>query len=111
MRITDEAIAAVTRVMTKMGLSPATTFLELRQVQDGIGLGFTRDRFGKLLHFGPLGVVVAGNIDTTGVVVDYVERDGRRGIIFTGEKDDGQPEPAGSGPDHTEPTGDAPGGR
>lgn len=89
MKITEAAAHAILQVMIKKGLNPKTTFLEIGVFEGNLGLGFTRERMGRLVHFGPLGVVIASNVDTTGVVVDLVEHDGRKGLIFKGENNDG----------------------
>lgn len=86
MRITDEAADAILGVMSSSGLDPNTTYLEVGVFEGNLGLGFTQRRYGRKLKFGGLSVVVADNIDTTGVLVDVGEHEGRKGLVFKGEE-------------------------
>lgn len=85
MRITDSAAQAILQVMLKKGLDPKNSYLEIGLFEGNLGLGFTRDRFGKLLQFGLLGVVVSQSVDVTGVVIDFGEINGRKGLVFLEE--------------------------
>lgn len=88
MRITDSAVQAILQVMLKKGLNPKTTFFEVGVFEGNLGIGFApqQEAKGKMKRFGPLGVVVANNVDATGVVVDFGEVNGRKGLIFLGEE-------------------------
>lgn len=88
MRVTEPAVDAILEVMRKKGLSPKTTFLEIGIFEGNLGLGFTKDRHGKIITYKNLSIVIANDVDTTGVVVDFKEIKGRKGLIFTGESDD-----------------------
>jgi hypothetical protein len=89
MRITEPAAKVILQTMMKKRLNPKQVFLEL-DIKDGnFGIAFTKIRHGKVLQFGPLTVVIGNNIDTTGVVVDLVEMNGRKGLLFTGEENVG----------------------
>ena len=87
MRVTDPAADAILKVMQKKNLDPSKYFLEVGVFEGNLGLAFTKNRHGRALRFGALTVVVASNVDTTGVVVDFREIDGRKGLLFTGEDD------------------------
>jgi hypothetical protein len=86
MKITESAAEAILQVMIKKGLNPKTTYLEIGVFDGNLGLTFTRDRDGRVDRIGALSVVVATNVDTTGVVVDFGEVNGRKGLIFLGEE-------------------------
>lgn len=86
MRITESASAAILGVMTKKGLNPKKIFLEIGLFHDNLGLAFTKEKMGKLVQFGGLNVVINNNIDTTDVVIDFGEVNGRKGLIFLGEE-------------------------
>jgi hypothetical protein len=90
MKITDAAAQAVLQVMLKKGLNPKTTYLEVGVFNGNLGIGFTRDKGGKILRFGPLMVMVSNSVDSTGVVMDYGEIDGRKGLLFIGEDEHGR---------------------
>lgn len=85
MVLTKAATEAILDVMMSYGLDPAKFFLEIKEQNGGIGMGFTPHRGGRPLKFGDLTVLVAYNIDTSGVTVDYREMNGRKGLIFLGE--------------------------
>lgn len=86
MRITEAAAEAILEVMTRKGLNPKSYFLEIGIFQDDLGIGFTDERRGQFMQFGQLGVVIAQDVDTTGVVIDFGEIEGRKGLIFLGEE-------------------------
>jgi hypothetical protein len=85
MRLTDSAVEAILQVMIKKDLDPSKTFLEIGVFDGAMGLGFTNETFGKRKNFGKLGVIISHKIDTTGVVIDFGEIKGRKGLIFLGE--------------------------
>ena len=91
MKITDKAAQAILGVMFKKGLDPKTFFLEIGLFSNAMGksgkfgMAFTQDKDGQLLQFGQLTVIVNHDIDTTGVVIDFGEVNGRFGLIFSGE--------------------------
>jgi hypothetical protein len=86
MRITESAAKAILQVMVKKGLNPKQVHFEIGMFDGSFGIRFNKDRHGKIMQFGPLTVVVADNVDTTGVVLDFGEINGRKGLLFTGEE-------------------------
>ncbi len=88
MRITVSAAEAILKVMTKKGLDPKITFLEIAATNGSLGMSFTQDRIGKLLKIGELNVLIEPNIDTTGVVMDFGKIGDRSGLIFFGEENE-----------------------
>jgi hypothetical protein len=87
MKIKEEAAKAVLQVMQRKGLDPKKHYLEFAANNDGITVSFTNERYGKVLQFGELSVCVSPLLDTTGVIVDFGEIEGRKGLIFLGEDD------------------------
>jgi hypothetical protein len=57
-------------------------------VQDNgaIGLGFSKGPHTNVVPFGELKLTIDPKIDTEGVLVDYTEIEGRRGLIFLSEE-------------------------
>ena len=86
MKITDSASIAITNVMKSKGLNPKTTFLEIGVFEGNLGIGFTREPIGKTVKYGELNVVITSQVDTAGIIVDYGEVNGKRGLIFLGEE-------------------------
>jgi hypothetical protein len=86
MKLTESAATAILEVMKKKGLDHKKTFLEIGVFDSALGMSFTRDKNGRLVKFGNLSVVIAHNVDTTGVVIDFGEVNGRKGLIFLGEE-------------------------
>jgi hypothetical protein len=86
MQITKPAVNAILDVMKSKGLDPKTTFLEIGVFEGNLGIGFTRDKIGRIMKHGDLTVILASNLDTTGVVVDFGEINKRKGLIFLGEE-------------------------
>jgi len=83
MNLTETARDAIIEVMKKKNLDPQEWYLEFRIVDNGaIGLGFTKKALRQILEFGELRLTIDGVIDTEGVVVDYGENDGRKGLFF-----------------------------
>lgn len=82
MKITDDAAKAVLKVMMDNGLNPKSVFMEVGVYEGNLGMTFSREAFGRKLRFGPLTVVVTGNLDTSKIVVDVTEMNGRKGLIF-----------------------------
>lgn len=89
MKITDAAVKAILDVMASNGMDTKTTFLEIGVFKGAIGLGFTRDRIGVMDKYGDLNVMIDPSIDTTGVVIDFGEIEGKRGLIFLGDENVG----------------------
>lgn len=88
MNLTEAARDAIIDVMKKKDLDTKEWFLEFRIIDNGaIGLGFTRTPMRKVLEFGELHLTVDGVIDTEGVVVDYGNNDGRKGLFFMSSDD------------------------
>jgi hypothetical protein len=86
MQITTAAVNAILEVMKSKGLNPKNTFLEIGAFEGNLGIGFTREKIGRIVKNGDLTLILASNLDTTGVVVDFGEIDGRKGLIFLGEE-------------------------
>jgi hypothetical protein len=86
MKITDSASVAIANVMKSKGLNIEKTFLEIGIFDGNLGMGFTREPMGKTIKCGELNVVIDGNVDTSGVVIDYGEINGKKGLIFLGEE-------------------------
>lgn len=83
MKLTNEASDTVLKVMNDKGLDPQEWFLEFRLLENGaIGIGFTKTQLRKVLDFGKLRLTIDGVIDTEGVVIDYGEHEGRKGLFF-----------------------------
>lgn len=86
MKITEIAAQIILEVMLKKGLNPKSVFLEVGIFNGNLGLGFTREKNGKILHFDLLTVIISGKVDATGVVIDFGEINGRKGLTFIGEE-------------------------
>lgn len=83
MNLTEAARDAIIGVMKKKDLDTKEWFLEFRIVNNGaIGLGFTKTPLRQVLEFGELNLTVDEVIDTEGMMVDYGENDGRKGLFF-----------------------------
>jgi hypothetical protein len=85
MKITDSAVEAILSTMKKKGLDPKKTFLEVGIFDGNLGIGFTREGFGRKIKNNDLTVVVTNNIDSANIVIDYNEINGRKGLIFSSE--------------------------
>jgi hypothetical protein len=85
MRITQSASEAIVTVMKSKKLDPRNTFLEVGVFDGNLGLGFTREPIGKTLKQGDLNIVISNEIDSEGIVVDFGELNGKKGLIFLGE--------------------------
>lgn len=100
MKLTNSARNAILQVMKSRGLEPSQWFMEFKLLKNGaVGLGFTPEPDEQILTFGELRLTVDGMIDTTGVVLDFGEVDGRMGLIF-GAEDTGNAEPPDSHSTH-----------
>jgi hypothetical protein len=86
MRITDSAAQAIVQVMKSKGLNPENTFLEIGVFEGNLGMGFTRDALGKRVKSGDLTIVISSEVDASGVVIDFGETNGKKGLIFLGEQ-------------------------
>jgi hypothetical protein len=83
MKLTDPAKDAILEVMQRQGLDPEQWYLEFRLLENGaIGLGFTRSSAEQVLEFGDLKLTIDEVIDTKGVMVDYGEMEGKKGLYF-----------------------------
>lgn len=85
MKITESASQIVVHTMKKKGLDPTKVFLEIGIFEGNLGLGFTREPFGKIIKQGELNLVVSDGVDSSNMTIDYGEIDGKRGLIFLGE--------------------------
>lgn len=87
MKFTESAITAILEVMRKRGLDPKKFVFDISIRENGsVGIGFTKDRAGVANQYGDLTVMIGHNIDMNGVVVDFGEINGRKGIIFLPEE-------------------------
>lgn len=88
MKITDSAQEALLNVMKAKAMDPKVWCFEVKILENGgVGIGFTKELIGPTVKFGELTVAVDANVDTTGIVVDFVETDdGKKGIVFMGDK-------------------------
>lgn len=86
MKMTEAAAEMILQVMKKKGLNPQKIFLEIGVFNGNLGMTFTNERAGRQIRFGDLIVYMAGNINSTGIVVDFGEVDGRKGLIFKGDE-------------------------
>lgn len=85
MRITESASNAILNTMASKGLDPNKTYLEIGIFDGNLGISFTRDKMGRELKIGDLTVIVSGMVDSNGIIVDFGEVDGKKGLIFLGE--------------------------
>lgn len=86
MRLTEAAADAILNVMKTKGLNPKKIFLEIGTFDGNLGIAFTSEQMGKTIKFGGLSVVVQDNVNSTGIVVDFGEVNGKKGLIFLGEE-------------------------
>lgn len=86
MRITDNAANAIVNVMKTKGLNPKDTFLEIGVFEGNLGMSFSKDAMGKMIKHGELTMVISSEVDSTGVVIDFGEVNGKKGLIFLGEQ-------------------------
>ncbi len=87
MFITPSASKAILEVMQKKGLDAKNNYLEIG-IFDGknFGIGFTRDKFGTIFIFGELTVILDYTINADNLVVDFVESNNKKGLVFYEEK-------------------------
>lgn len=85
MRITDNAANTIVNIMKSKGLNPESTFFDIQVCNGELGICFSQTRSGDIYRFGELTVQVATNVDASQVVIDFAEKDGRKGLIFSGE--------------------------
>jgi hypothetical protein len=85
MKITESANQMIVYTMKKKGLDPSKVFLEIGIFNGDLGMGFTREPFGKIMKEGELNLVLSGQVDADNLTVDYGEVDGKKGLIFLGE--------------------------
>lgn len=86
MRITDSAANAILNVMKSKGLNPKNTLLEIGVFEGNLGLGFTRSPIGNIIQNGDLSIVISSKIDTQGIVIDFGEINGKKGLVFLGDE-------------------------
>lgn len=85
MQITESAKKAILDVMRAKRLDPGEVFLEISFKDNALGLGFTREQSGKATKYGELVAVIDYAVDTSGIIMDFGNIEGRSGFIFTGE--------------------------
>ena len=82
MFITLKAVDAILKTMESKGLDPKTVFMEIGIFDGNLGIAFTRDKFGKVIDLGGLNVIFQNNLEFEDITVDFVEVDGKTGLIF-----------------------------
>jgi hypothetical protein len=85
MKVTDSAQDAILKVMRSKQMEPKSWFFELRLLTNGaIGIGFAREiqNTDSISTFGELSFLVDQNLDTTGMLIDFKEIDGKKGLVF-----------------------------
>ena len=88
MRVTENATEAIIGVMISKGLPIDTWALEICVLDNGaLGMGFTRERQGLAIKFGELTVMIAKNVDSEDVVIDFGEVEGKQGLVFLSEEE------------------------
>lgn len=88
MRVTENATEAIIGVMKSKGLPIDTWALEICTLDNGaLGMGFTRERQGHAIEFGKLTVMIADNVNSEGVVIDFGEVKGKQGLVFLSEEE------------------------
>ncbi len=88
MRLTEYATEAIIGVMNAKGLPHKEWALEICTLDNGaLGMGFTQERKGRAIEFGELTVMIADNVNSEGVVIDFGEVDGKRGLVFLSEEE------------------------
>ena len=88
MRVTENATEAIIGVMDSKGLPHKEWALEICTLDNGtLGMGFTKERQGHAIEFGELTVMIADNVDSEGVVVDFGEVEGKQGLVFISEEE------------------------
>jgi hypothetical protein len=88
MRVTESAANAIVHVMSSKKLPPEEWSLEICTLENGaLGMGFTQEKKGHVVEFGDLSVVVADNVNSEGVVVDFGEVEGKQGLVFLSEEE------------------------
>ena len=83
MKISDSARDAILNVMKSQQLDPHVWYFELLLSKGAIGIGFTKQLANAEVHqFGELRLAIDQNLDTTGILLDFAEVDGKKGLIF-----------------------------
>ena len=87
MEFTEAAASVILDIMNRRGLDPKRFVFEISIKDTGaVGIGFTTDRAGTRHQYGDLVVMVGDSINMDGMVVDFGEVDGRKGIAFLKEE-------------------------
>ena len=82
MQLTNSAINAILEVMQHRKLDPRLVLFEFQLLENGgIGIGFTRERYGQIKEFDRLSVVVDDGIQAN-ILVDFGEVNDRKGLFF-----------------------------
>lgn len=88
MKITDTAVEAILDVMDRKQLDPNRIFFEMKILPNGaVGIGFSQECGGEIQQFGRLSAIIDKQIDADGVVIDFGEVNGKKGIIFLKEEE------------------------
>ena len=82
MKVTQSAAEAILEIMKKEGLDPERFSILLDQHRHGCAFEFTDEVRGLYYHFHGLNVQATQAIDVNSMIIDYVERDGKRGLVF-----------------------------
>ena len=88
MKITNSAQEALLNVMYSKALDPKVWCFEIKVLDNGgIGIGFTKELTVPITKYGDLTVAIDTQLDTTDMMIDFVEaNNGKKGIVFMGEK-------------------------
>ncbi len=84
MEITESAVNSILNIMKSKGLNPKNTFFEIGIFEGNLGLGFTREKIGKIVKKGDLTIIVASTIESENIKIDFGEVNGKKGLVFLG---------------------------
>jgi hypothetical protein len=82
MRITESAKNAIINVMKSKGLDLKTTYFEIGVFDGNLGIAFTRNPIGNIYKNDELLIVTSSKGELEELVIDYLERDGKSGLVF-----------------------------
>ncbi len=84
MEITHTALSTILDIMKRKGLDSSKFYLQFGTVEGQLAFCFTPEPIGEIQKFGELMVLkpVGSAINLDGLVVDFVEINGKQGLIF-----------------------------
>lgn len=87
MRITDSAQSAILEIFKRRNMPAGAWALEIKVLDDrSVGIGFTNNPTGQLHNFGNLIVQIDSKLVDDNLLVDFVERGNRKGLVFKNER-------------------------